>query len=119
MPAIRKTIIVRDLELLLSIGVHDHEKTAPQRLLISVEATLDGSKDEGDLLGGTLDYDTIRHFAKQLEHGAHHELQETIARRILDFVLSNPEVMHVVVETAKPDIFDDCAFVGVRLEGDR
>jgi len=119
MPAIRKTIIMRDLELLLSIGVHDHEKTAPQRVLVSVEATLDGSQDESDQLGGTLDYDRIRNFAKQLERGAHHELQETVARRILDFVLSNPGVMRAVVETAKPDIFDDCASVGVRLEADR
>lgn len=119
MPAIRKTVIMRDLELLLSIGVHDHEKTAPQRVLVSVEATLDGLKDEGDLIGGTFDYDAIRDFAKQLELGEHHELQETVARRILDFVLSNPEVMYAKVETAKPDIFDDCAFVGVRLEADR
>ncbi|MGC4025302.1 MAG: dihydroneopterin aldolase [Mesorhizobium sp.] len=119
MPAIRKTIIMRDLELRLSVGVHDHEKKAPQRLIVSVEATLDGSPDEGDLLGGTLDYDTIRNFAKRFELGPHHELQETIARRILDFVLSNPGVTRAVVETAKPDIFDDCAFVGVRLEADR
>jgi len=119
MRAIRKTIIVRDLELLLSIGVHDHEKIAPQRVLVSVEATLDGTQDESDLLEGTLDYDSIRNFAKQFELGEHSELQETVARRILDFVLSNPGVMRAVVETAKPDIFDDCAFVGVRMEADR
>lgn len=119
MPAIRKTIIVRDLELNLSIGVYEHEKIAPQRILVSVEATLDGADDEQDRLGATLDYDRIRDFAKSLEQSAHKELQETLARRILDFVLSNQGVIRAVVETAKPDIFDDCAFVGVRLEADR
>lgn len=119
MPAIRKTIIVRDLELTLSIGVHDHEKKAPQRILVSVEATLDGAQDEGDRLGETLDYDRIRDFAKGLEHSGHSELQETLARRILDFVLSNRGVKRAVVETAKPDIFEDCAFVGVRLDAER
>ena len=48
--AIRKTIIVRDLELTLSIGVHDHEKSAPQRIVVSVEATLDGAENEHDLI---------------------------------------------------------------------
>jgi dihydroneopterin aldolase len=116
---IRKTIILRDLELMLSIGVHDHEKKAPQRILVSVEATMDGSKDEQDRLGGTLDYDRIRDFVKSLERSGHNELQETLARQILDFVLSVPDVTHAVVQTAKPDIFEDCAFVGVRLEADR
>lgn len=115
---IRKTIIIRDLELTLSIGVHDQEKKAPQRVLVSVEATMNGSEDEKDNIGATFDYDLIHDFAKSLENSGHSELQETLARRILQFVLSNPEVTHAVVETAKPDIFDDCAFVGVRLEGD-
>ncbi|MCO5066193.1 MAG: dihydroneopterin aldolase [Rhizobiaceae bacterium] len=116
---LRKTILLRDLELNLSIGVHEHEKIRPQRLLVSVEATLDAAQAEGDDLAGTLDYDRIRDFAKLLELSGHIELQETIARRILDFVLSNPGVVRAVVQTAKPDIFDDCAFVGVRLEADR
>lgn len=119
MSGISKTIIVRDLELNLSIGVHEHEKKARQRVLISVEATLDGLNDEQDRIGATLDYDLIRDFAKSLEHSAHNELQETLARKILDFVLSNQGVTRAVIETAKPDIFDDCASVGVRLVADR
>ncbi|MBX3595999.1 MAG: dihydroneopterin aldolase [Rhizobiaceae bacterium] len=119
MPQIRKTIILRELELMLPIGVYEHEKKAPQRVLISVEATLDGTQDEADQLGGTFDYDRIRDFVKSLERGPHNELQETIARRIIDFLFSNQGVIRAVVETAKPDIFDDGSIVGVRMEADR
>ena len=113
----RKLIIVREQELMIGIGVHAHEKLAPQRLLVSVEAEMDGDADENDRIEETLDYDEIRDFIKAQEEIAHRDLQETVARRILSFVLTRPGVRWAAVETRKPDIFDDCAFVGVRLEG--
>lgn len=117
MKVTRKVIIVREQELRLGIGVHEHEKLAPQRLLVSVEAEVDGARDEEDRLAATLDYDQIRDFVKSQETVAHRDLQETVARRILAYVLSRDGVLWAAVETRKPDIFDDCAFVGVRLEG--
>jgi dihydroneopterin aldolase len=113
----RMTIIVREQELQIRIGVHSYEKLAPQRLLVSVEVDLQDLGDEGDQIGGTLDYDAIHAFNKSLEQERHFELQETVARRIMAFLLARPGVLSAVVETCKPDIFDDCRFVGVRLEG--
>ncbi len=117
MPVTRKTVIVRDQILTISIGVHAHEKIAPQRLIVSVEADLSDTGDEHDDLGSTLDYDAIHDFIKAQEQTPHSELQETVARRILDFLMARPGVVSAVVETRKPDIFDDTAYVGVRLEG--
>lgn len=112
-----RTVIVRDLEIRLHIGVHEHEKQAPQRLLVSVEATMRGEGSEADDIAATLDYDRICDFIRTIGREGHVELQETIARHVLAFVLSLPSVASAVVETRKPDIFDDCAFVGVRLAG--
>lgn len=112
-----RTVIVRDLELLVSIGVHEHEKQAPQRLVVSVEATLDGEGDAVDHIAATLDYDRICDFIRAIGREDHIELQETIARRVLGFVLAMPGVASATVETRKPDIFEDCAFVGARLSG--
>lgn len=119
MAVTRKTIIVRNLEIRLSIGVHAHEKAAPQRLLVSVEADTDGGRDEGDDVGATLDYDRICGFVRSLSLDPHVELQETVARRVLDFTLALPGVSRARVETRKPDVFDDCDYVGVRLSGSR
>ncbi|HEY4193364.1 MAG TPA: dihydroneopterin aldolase [Mesorhizobium sp.] len=113
----QRTVIVRDLELMLSIGVHAHEKLAPQRLVVSVEATLSGEGDAADNIAATLDYDRICDFIRAIGNEGHVELQETVARRVLAFVLSLPGVASAVVETRKPDVFDDCAFVGARLHG--
>ena len=117
MKVIRKTILLREQELSAWIGVHDHEKGARQRLLVSVEVDIEDLADENDRIDRTFDYDQVHAFIKSLERTAHNELQETIARRVLGFVLSFPGVASAVVETRKPDIFEDCTFVGVRLEG--
>ena len=115
----KKTILVRNLEIALSIGVHEEEKVAPQRLLVSVEADLLDIEDEADNVGSTVDYDRICDFIRQLARKPHIELQETVARQVLEFTLALPGVSHARVETRKPDIFPDCEFVAVRLTGSR
>ncbi len=114
-----KTVIVRNLELNASIGVHAHEKVAPQRLLVSVEATCADTADEDDRIGATLDYDRVCDFIRSLSREAHVELQETVARRVLEFLLAEPGVTAATVETRKPDVFADCDFVGVRMSAAR
>lgn len=115
----QKTILVRNLEILLFIGVHEEEKLAPQRLLVSVEAQSAGTHDEADDFRSTVDYDHICDFIRALAREPHIELQETVARRVLEFTLALPGVSHASVETRKPDIFPDCDFVGIRLSGSR
>lgn len=115
----QKTILISNLEIMLSIGVHEEEKIAPQRLLVSVEAQSSGTDDEGDDFRSTVDYDRICDFIRGLARESHIELQETVARRVLEFTLTLAGVSHARVETRKPDIFPDCDFVGVRLTGSR
>jgi dihydroneopterin aldolase len=112
---VARTVIVRNLSIPISIGVHAHEKRAPQRLLVSVEAELTPSSDQTDRLDTTLDYDLICDFIRSLAARPHVDLQETVARLVLEFTLRLPGVVGALVETRKPDVFDDCDYVGVRL----
>ncbi len=112
---VARTVVVRNLSIPISIGVHEHEKKAPQRLLVSVEAQLAPSSNGSDRLESTLDYDLICDFIRSLARRPHIDLQETVARLVLEFTLRLPDVQHVLVETRKPDVFADCDYVGVRL----
>ena len=112
----RRTIVVRNLEISLSIGIHRHEKAAPQRFLVSVELELDtGPAGASDSIRSTVDYDAICDFIRGLQNEPHIQLQETVAQRVLEFVLSIPGVAAATVETRKPDVFDDCEYVGVTI----
>lgn len=118
MQTMSRTILVRNLAISLGIGIHAHERQAPQRLLVSVEVEVAAPKGGGeDRIDATLDYDRICDFIRALPGRGHVELQETVAASVLEFALSLPGALSAVVETRKPDIFDDCDFVGVRITG--
>lgn len=99
------------------IGVHDFELQAPQRLLIDVElfVALSDSTPRHDRLDEVLDYDLIRAvIAEQVERG-HVALQETLVDAIAARLLAHPRVRAVRVSTEKPDVYPDCAAVGVEV----
>lgn len=110
------TVSVRNLEIHLSIGVHEFEKKAPQRLLISVDLEVDlDRRRAADDIDTAVDYDAVCDFIRSLQNDPHVELQETVAQRVLAFALTLPGVAAATVATQKPDVFDDCDFVGVSI----
>ena len=114
-PRTRK-IVLEDLALSVRIGFHDFEREGPQRLLVGVEVWLDeasfAARDEVDL---AWDYDFLRTEISTLADGRHFNLQETLAREIYDLVAARRGVTALRVSTRKPDIYPDCAGVGVEL----
>lgn len=116
----RFTLFLKRLEVETRIGIHDFERAAPQRLLISIEIELDPALvPSRDDIAATFDYDWARDLARRLAQSGHYELQETLAQAILGAILQRPEVMRVIVETAKPDVYSDAAAVGCRIEATR
>ena len=99
---------------MLLIGIHREERKNPQRLLVSLSVRVN-EHDEKDNIGDTLDYDQIYHFLKDLENFGHFDLQETVCRKILEYVLVLPGVERVKVTTKKTDIFEDADYVGVTM----
>jgi dihydroneopterin aldolase len=105
-----------EIEVLCSIGLHDFEKQARQRVLIDLEVALDPAREpSSDQVEDTLDYDVIREGVIRIASERHHDLQETLARRILDFTMSLKDVVGVTVTTSKPDVYPDCRAVSYRI----
>lgn len=117
MTKITKTIELSNVELMLYIGVHSHERQHRQRLLVSVSVGVKENEERDDI-ENTLDYDQIYRFMKELEQIDHSDLQETVCRKILKYVAAIAGVEWVSVSTRKPDIFDDAEFVGVTMTAD-
>jgi len=114
-PRTRK-VLLEDYELMLDIGFHDFEVGSPQRLLVTVEVWLDETAlAHDDAAAATWDYDFLRQEIGQLVAGRRYNLQETLAREIYDLVAARRGVTALRVATRKPDVYPDCAGVGVEL----
>jgi len=114
-PKTRK-IVLEGFELELDIGFHAFEIGRPQRLLITVEVWVDEAFfPTGDDSADAWDYDFLRSEIRALAAGRRFNLQETLAREIYDLVAARRGVTALRISTRKPDIYADCAGVGVEL----
>lgn len=109
-------IVLEDLVLPVDIGFHEFEVGNPQRLTVTVEVWLEeaafASRDE---VACAWDYDFLRSEIVAIAGARRYNLQETLARAIYEFVAARQGVEGLRVSTRKPDIYADCAGVGVDL----
>ena len=116
----RYCLFLRGFEIEVRIGLHDFERVAPQRLSISIEVEIAADRLPGrDDIASVFDYDWVRDEVRRLTDGRHFELQETLVKAIVDRLAERPEIVRILVETSKPDVYPDVAAVGCRMEARR
>ena len=114
-PKTRK-IVLEEYSLEVDIGFHDFEVGTPQRVLVTVEVWVDeGSFPAVDDAASAWDYDFLRTEIVRIAAGRRFNLQETFAREIYETVAARRGVTALRIVTRKPDIYPDCAGVGVEL----
>lgn len=114
-PKTRK-IVLEDYDLPVDIGFHDFEVGTPQRLLVTVEVWVDERAfAESDERTSAWDYDFLRTEIGALARGRRFNLQETFVREVYELIAARRGVTALRVSTRKPDIYPDCAGVGVEL----
>ncbi len=114
-PKTRK-IVLEDYRLDLDIGFHDFEIGNPQRLLVTIEVWVEERAFAAcDEAASAWDYDFLRTEIGALVAGRRFNLQETVVREIYDLVAARRGVQALRVSSRKPDIYPDCAGVGVEL----
>ena len=114
-PKTRK-IVLDGYELPVDIGFHDFEIGAPQRLIVTVEVWVDERSFAAvDERSGAWDYDFLRTEIGSLARDRRFNLQETFVREVYDVIAARRGVTALRVSSRKPDIYPDCAGVGVEL----
>lgn len=109
-------IFLRDFDLDVDIGFHDFEVGAPQRLRVNIEVWLEPVFfPTCDTVEAAWNYDFLRETVRGLVSEKRYNLQETICRAIYDLIAARQGVKALRVSTSKPDIYPDCAAVGVEL----
>ena len=111
-----RRIFLKNFETRLSIGIHEFEKQARQRVIVNVDLYLDpDGKVERDHIDETVDYDFVRREIVALAEGSHFNLQETFCEKILAICLARPGVLAARVSSEKLDVYPDCESVGFEI----
>jgi 7,8-dihydroneopterin aldolase/epimerase/oxygenase len=115
-----RRVFVRDLEIVGSIGVYEHEKRYEQRILISADLWVRDDYDgKSDRLADVLDYGKVVDNIVMLVESEHVNLIETLAERIARQCLSDGRVQRVRVRIEKPDVARSFKGVGIEIERGR
>jgi dihydroneopterin aldolase len=112
-----RRLFLREYSVFINIGVHDFEKRGEQRVVINVDLfiPLKDNTPTADKLDEVVDYDFMRKTIANIVSKGHIHLQETLCDEILEKMLQHPLVVAARVSTEKPDVYPDCAGVGVEV----
>lgn len=111
-----RRIFIRDLELIGSVGVYEHEHRYEQRIVISLELLVDDAYDGvSDRVSAIYDYDLAIQAIKGTVNSGHFNLIETLAERIAQVCLADKRVVAARVRVEKPDLLPACRGVGVEI----
>lgn len=110
-----RRLFLKDYDVPMNIGVHEFEKKAEQRVIINIDlyVPLKDNSPQQDDLAEVVDYDFMRETIKSIVSKGHIQLQETLCDEIMQRMLAHPLVIAARVSTEKPDVYPDCASVGV------
>ena len=112
-----RRIFLRDFVVDTRIGAHDFEKRGTQRVVFNVElyVLLEDSEPANDELHEVVDYDFVRETIFRRVAQGHVQLQETLCDEIAAVLLQHPQVRALRLSSCKPDVYPDCAGVGVEI----
>ena len=113
-------ILIRDLRVEASIGIHKRERHAKQTLSIDLDIGLPGDAVfRSDKVADTIDYEQVSLKIAALAGTGHWRLVETLAERIARTLLDEFGAPWTKVSVSKIGILANAKFVGVTIERKR
>ena len=111
-----QSIFFNNIELLCKIGVYEHERKNPQRVIVNLTLILSNEvSPKNDKIDETLNYDIIYRKIKDISSSQHFNLVETLANQIFKYLQSLNKISDLTVSVSKPDIYQDCKEVGYEI----
>tara|TARA_B100000579_G_C22697496_1_gene788145 strand:+ start:357 stop:767 length:411 start_codon:yes stop_codon:yes gene_type:complete len=112
----KRKILISDLVLLISVGIHDFEKNKKQEVKFNIQLDINPSlfplKDE---LNSIVNYETIINIINNLTKNKHYELLETLAEDIFDELFQNINIKKVELKIEKTQIIKNTSSVGIKI----
>jgi dihydroneopterin aldolase len=110
-------VFVRDLELKALIGIYEHEKLKPQRVIVNIDLSVtEGEGPKDDDIGHVVSYEIVVKKVEAMVAEGHINLIETLCEKIAAACLRDKRVRAARVRVEKPDIIANARSVGVEIE---
>ena len=108
-----KKVIIKDLILLLSVGIHKFEKIKKQNVKFNIEITTDPNLKPD--IKTIVNYESIINDIKKLTEKKHFELLESLSESVFDEIFKNKKVKKIKLKIEKLDIIKETASVGIEV----
>ncbi|TWB21438.1 dihydroneopterin aldolase [Nitrospirillum amazonense] len=118
-PALAR-IFVRDLVVMATVGIYEHEKQKAQRLRVNLDMmVLDRLGSRRDDIADVVSYEDGVTIVRELAAQGHLNLVETFAETVAQRLLADGRVHSVTVRVEKLDVFPDAASAGIEITRQR
>ena len=108
-----KKVIIKDLTLLLSVGIHKFEKIKKQNVKFNIEITTDPNLKPD--MRTIVNYENIINDIKKLTEKRHFELLESLSEAIFDEIFKNKKIKKIKLKIEKLDIIKETTSVGIEV----
>ncbi|MES2503683.1 MAG: dihydroneopterin aldolase [Myxococcota bacterium] len=111
------TIYIRDLKVACIIGVHAHEREAPQTLVINVKLHLSNLRARcSDKLEDTVDYSKLEQVLVETAQTSRSQLIEKLAQVLADACLAfDSRIKSIEVDLEKPACLKNARSAGINV----
>ena len=109
----KKKILIEDLILSISIGIHHFEKLKKQRVKFNVEITTDPNLKTD--IKSIVNYENVIITIKKISEKKHYELLEELSESIFDEVFKNKKIKKIKLKIDKLDIIEETKSVGIEV----
>ena len=109
---IRK-IVIKDLILLISVGIHQFEKLKKQKVKFNIEITTDPNLKPD--ITTIINYESVINDIKRLTRRSHFELLESLSETIFDEVFKNKKIRKIKLKIEKLEIIKETTSVGIEV----
>ena len=112
----KRKVLISDLSLLISVGIHDFEKVKKQEvkfnIIIDINPSLFPIENK---LNSIVNYETIVKTVTKITKNKHYELLETLADDIFYELFMNINILKIKLKIEKTQIIKNTSSVGIEI----
>ena len=113
----KRKILIKDLILKISVGIHSFEKKKKQRVKFNIDINTDPNLIPDDNnLDSIINYEDVIKNIEKITNKKHYPLLETLAEKIFLKLFENRKVKKVKLRLEKLDILKNTSSVGIEIE---